>query len=242
MPVVLLRVPIEVARELRESHGFHTGYTLDEAGLDVGLNEALASLEATGGRERLEQWIRDIQYECGQTEHLICSVWHPSVTRELLETATRCPVFEIAADSLEGALSQFETIVQGRSTLTERSPQTVLLLHASHSVAVDLRRLGFHFGYWRDENTDIDRGLLEIMGDRDIPSEERVTKLEEWLALLRSEAWSVGGVVAVWHPEIDRALLEKAGATILECWADDVKSVLDAWRQRNARLADELAA
>lgn len=233
-PVVLLRVSAEVANSLREKHGFHWGYSLDNAHLDVGLGEALTRLSVNGSYEKLENWIREVQYECEQTENLICSVWHPAVTKDLLERATRCRVIEIRGSTPESVVTQYQDAIQNWSSPVQFAQKPVLLLHAPHSVVVDLRRHGFHFGHWRDEQSGIDRGLLKIMSD-EAQSRERAAKLREWLDVLRSEVKGFGGIVGVWHPEIRRELLEAAGALVVECSATDVRSVLDDWRKLGTR-------
>ena len=105
-----------------------------------------------------------------------------------------------------------------------------VLLTAPQTVVAELRALGFHFGNWRDPVTGIDHGLIEIFGDSESRADERVAKLKEWFNVLQDEARQFAGVVTVWHPDADRAVLEAAGARVIEVVANDLDSALAQWR------------
>jgi GR25 family glycosyltransferase involved in LPS biosynthesis len=75
-PVILLKAPREVMQTLRDQYGLHAGYTRNDDDIDVGLAEVFAQAERTDIHNRLQSWINTIQYECGQTEHLICTESH----------------------------------------------------------------------------------------------------------------------------------------------------------------------
>jgi len=237
MPVVFLNVPREVMEPLCDRFGFHSGYTRNSDHVDVGLVEAFESLNSSGSYLKLEEWISMIQYECGQTEHLICAIWHPEASKRQIELATRSPVIEICADTLDAAVIQVQDLLPTLRSITPAIVNAVALVNCPHEVIHMMRRHRFHFGNWRDQETDIDKGLLNIYDDVQQSTEDRHARLREWFEVLNSEADRFGGIVSVWHPQACRDDFEAIGLTVVEIAANDIGGVLNQWRLSRRELA-----
>lgn len=101
-PVILFRGPREVLEGMRQ-HGWHPGYEMDrDTGIEVDLIKAFRM-----GWVGLGSWLEYLQWEAAQIENGIVVVYHPQVTLDVCQGASRGPVYEIKADSLEGALHAY---------------------------------------------------------------------------------------------------------------------------------------
>ena len=233
-PIVLLQAPKAVVEGLRP-WGFHTGYDREVgSGYDTGLVD-IAAAKGIEARNRMVRWIYTIQWECAAEENMVCTVWHPEIEEAFLKNAATDPVHTIKADTVFEALHQAQELDLPIRKAAAFVSDKVILLEAPQAVVQELRKHGFHTGYWRDEVTDVDKGLLDAFKEGTDAKTQRA-KLGEWLEYVAYEAEALpGGVPTVWHPKVTVAMLEDVtDRSVIRIKARTVAEALDRWKGSRA--------
>lgn len=107
-PIILLKASRETAAELR-LRGWHMGHWRDPVtDLDNGLRLAMSLSEEVERRERLHALIELLASEIEGMPNGVPAIWHPDLTRELLNGVTDRRVMEIEADSPDQAEAAYQ--------------------------------------------------------------------------------------------------------------------------------------
>ena len=98
--------------------------------------------------------------------------------------------------------------------------EPVVVLRAPIKIAQALSGYGFHRGYDRDTETDIDQGLQSVFAGS--------KSLTEWINELQWECTSEEGwICTVWHPEATLEMVKKAwSGPVIEICASNVEEAL----------------
>ncbi len=227
--VINLHAPPAVVSSLRE-YGIHTGCDREpDQDFDRGLLKVFSETQpdSDAQRTRLSDWITENQWEVASDPRLICTVWHPRATAELVKSASKWPVIEVTADSVAAALKQLPPELR-RPHISLIATKYVIHLTATKNVLAGLREHGWHSGYWRDRSSDIDNGLLKIFREC-VDPEQRIKQLKSTINLLQSEAMIIyNGIPVIWHPEITADMVRAAtSAEVVEITARRVREALD---------------
>lgn len=130
----------------------------------------------------------------------------PDLTEATLRIHWQGPIIRLSGQSYAEVIEQippeYRPPVRRPKTST-KSP--VVILRCPRCVMEQLRLQGFHTGYFRDEVTGTDRGLMDIVAEG--LSRQRLAR---WLAVIVAEADRDGMVPTIWHPaaEIDPDLVK----------------------------------
>jgi len=220
-PVVWLRCTREVAEDMRE-YGCHYGNDRDSEGNDRGLNRKFPQPGVyTGG---IRDFCNTIAWEAASFADTpgIVTIWHPNATgqceeRVLHELRDR-KVHVITATTKQDAIVKLRAAI-GADTVKIREDcrrNPVLLLSCPGEIVEKLRDESYiHTGYWRDETTGIDRGLISLV-------DAGATNLKAWYLSLEREVEGDGRLVGIYHPHVTKKLAETTGRRIVEIVSTDI--------------------
>jgi hypothetical protein len=231
LPVILLRAPQGVVASLRQ-YGFHTGHNREPL---TDINSDLSKLftetadDSEARIQRLAAWIAEMQWEVASDPFLICTIWHPEATRDLVDQSSNNPIVEVSADTLEAALQLLPKALR-RPCRPALARTCVIHLQAPKRVMDGLRPAGWHNGIWRDRASSVNKNLIKLCResqDRDM----RIKALVANIRTMQNEAESIrDGVAVVWHPEIDAEMVQAAtDAKVVRIAAKSVREALDEW-------------
>lgn len=228
-PVVVLHCSQSVMNQLRR-RGFHNGTDrIAGSGMDVNLPMCFnSSIPVRDRKERMRSWIETVQWEC-VGGGMLCTVWHPLADREFVKQCwDKGPVWEVRADTADDVVSKLPKEWQSYISQSSAVVQTpVVLLKSPASVMVGLRSHGFHNGFWRNSETDIDRGLESLYNSESYKSE---SDLREWYDVLKHEADCHGMIVTVWHPRAEVGHFKRVVTEeLVEINAENVDDALEQW-------------
>lgn len=227
LPVIYLETTPNVIAELRR-YGLHTGFQRD---LVTDLDKGLCTIFNQGAfdESRLRNWLNEIQWEVASDPFLMCTVWHPKASEDLVRRVSTWPVLAVRAGSVEEALGQLPTELR-RKPRRSLATEYVVHLEAPRHVMDVLRHHGWHNGHWRNETTGVDRGLEQILEDHRDPK-QRTRDLGNLITLLQTEAESLtNGVPTLWHANLDFELIQSAtDARVVSIKADNSREAIDCW-------------
>ena len=101
LPVLLLKSPAEIVKQLKRSHHVHCGRWLDKNGIDKGLT----SFFECGGTS-LDNWFRVLEKESLETNSHV-GIYHPKATVDIASTTGR-RVVVVDATTYDEAIRQIE--------------------------------------------------------------------------------------------------------------------------------------
>lgn len=241
LPVLHLRAPLAVLNGLKH-YGLHTGQHEDPAtGIDSKLLKLFAETrdDPDARAEKLSQRICELQWEVASDPFLICTIWHPEATIELVQEAYHGPVYEVLAESVEASLAQMPAGLK-RPARPLLATACVVHLDAPRRVMDGLRAFGWHGGFRTDPRTGYDKSLVQIISSRPDPNIPSAPLLAEVISSLQREAAGIyQGVAVVWHPEINAQMVQAAThARVVRISARDTRDALDQFADAKATMFD----
>jgi hypothetical protein len=127
---------------------------------------------------------------------------------------------------INGRVKGLETWNQSSGSFSGYSSAPVVLLEAPHEVVLEMRAEGFHTGYWRDEATDIDYGLIEVFRST---GDERTKLFKLWHAVLAEECRRDGLILTIWHPDATLEFVSSVIPGIKLIKSETAKDALDQY-------------
>jgi len=167
---------------------------------------------------------------------LICTIWHPEATLDLVEQASGGPVYELLANSTAEALAQLPDCLR-RPARPLLANMCVIHLNAPRRIMDGVRTAGWHSGFNPDAQSGYDKGIVQICSEC-LNLEARVKRLAGFISILQREALGIHqGVPVIWHPQIDVQTTRAATREqVVEISAKDIRDALDQFEDAKQAL------
>ena len=211
-PICLLNAPQEVAEALTE-YGFHYGFDLNDDGLDRGLCNCFPKPGVYEGG--IGKFLSMVSWEAASFSDGmgVTTIWHPNAAyterlkKELPKRAVITPRLETLDAAVKFLKKEYgEDLVRTRA---DRLRQPVALLKCPDEIVRELADQGLvHIGRWRDQNTNLDKGLISFF---DVGG----TDLSTWYKVLEREARETNVPVGIHHPKATVELAETCGRRVV---------------------------
>lgn len=218
--VAFLIAPQSVAEHCRQ-HGCHYGADIDRHGRDRGLRKAFNKPgQYTKG---VDDFVNLMRWEAESFAEApgIITVWDPNATKEAFdqvkEKVTSKNFYLIEADTKEEAEEKFKEHGEFSQLFFLRKKNTrkpVILLKTSREIRDQLDNKDIiHCGYWKDEETGIDNGLIKAFT-------AKKPNLRGWIHLVYLESEHRAALPCVWHPDATLKDVETTGERVVVVEAD----------------------
>ena len=187
--VAAIEAPRAVIEQLR-TYGLHFGFRRNIDGVDAGLARIVA---AGCPSDQLSTWLSTLLWEVASMRGRLTGVWAPGLDLDLVGRVHGGPVYSIQTDNVADVLA----LVAGEHLERTWSTSHVLLLRGDRQTAE--AAVGFHRGYWIDDETGYDRGVVAAAAG------DRIPLLRQWAQHTFEESERMQRVPMVWHPGISAA-------------------------------------
>ena len=224
--VVFLIAPREVAEHCRQ-HGCHYGADINSEGRDRGLRKMFPKRgQYTTG---VANFVNLIRWEAESFAEApgIVTVWDPNANKEAYEKVkaqvgkkTFCLIEATTIEEAEKKFMEHDSLKQLFFERKRNTRKPVILLKVSREIRDELDRNDIiHCGYWKDESTGIDNGLIKVFS-------HKKPNLRGWISLVYLESEHRAALPCVWHPDATVEIVKTTGERVVVVEADSYEEAL----------------